>query len=262
MVSYRRNRICIAAEFIGANRLRSQPCADQWRGSTRSDLDQAHPSPSQIRTSPLFNVDATICAMDDTCPHARRLAGIGKTQRHHGDLSRARDEIRCNHRMFSDTSDFGVASYNPVPWVRKKISRSRYNLPVRRFAEAIDQNPSRINIRRKRIQETNHAEATAGILARSCERKMEMLGLGLLGHFSSICIRIRRMLRPRRSDQEPLPRPTPLASTIHSSSVNDQLQCRRCGESRKFQSACRDGQVEHFPGHPSPSTSRCKFRFR
>jgi hypothetical protein len=40
------------------------------------------------------------------------------------------------------------------------------------------------------------------------------------------------------------------------------LQCRRCGESRKFQSACRDDQVEHFPGHPSPSTSRCMCPFR
>jgi 3-phenylpropionate/trans-cinnamate dioxygenase ferredoxin subunit len=68
----------------------------------------------------VFNVDGTICAIDDTCPHAGGSLGMGKLD---GTI------VTCPvHGMkfdvttgcFAGTSEFGVASY-PVKVVDGKI---------------------------------------------------------------------------------------------------------------------------------------------
>jgi 3-phenylpropionate/trans-cinnamate dioxygenase ferredoxin subunit len=79
-------------------------------------LDQVPPGKSTSvkvagRDVALFNVDGTIFAMDDTCPHAGASLGLGKldgktvTCRSHG----MRFDVTTG--CFAGTSDSGVASY-------------------------------------------------------------------------------------------------------------------------------------------------------
>ena len=79
-------------------------------------LDQVPPGKSTSvkvggRDVALFNVDGTIFAMDDNCPHAGASLGLGKldgktvTCRSHG----MRFDVTTG--CFAETSDSGVASY-------------------------------------------------------------------------------------------------------------------------------------------------------
>lgn len=90
-----------------------------------ASLDQIPPGSGSRFTAAgkdiaVFNVDGTICAIGDTCPHAGGSLGMGKLD---GTI------VTCPvHGMkfdvatgcFAGTSDFGVASY-PVNIVDGKV---------------------------------------------------------------------------------------------------------------------------------------------
>ena len=92
------------------------------------EIAQSRPDPARIgsrftaagKDIAVFNVDGTICAIGDTCPHAGGSLGMGKLD---GTI------VTCPvHGMkfdvatgcFAGTSDFGVASY-PVNIVDGKV---------------------------------------------------------------------------------------------------------------------------------------------
>ena len=55
----------------------------------------------------LFNVDGTIYALDDTCPHAGSSLGTSKARRQDRDLPRARNEVRRHDRVLCGHCGFG-----------------------------------------------------------------------------------------------------------------------------------------------------------
>jgi 3-phenylpropionate/trans-cinnamate dioxygenase ferredoxin component len=68
----------------------------------------------------LFNVDGTICAIADTCPHAGGSLGLGKLNDKTVTCPVRGMKFDVTTGCFSGTSDFGVASY-PVKVVDGKI---------------------------------------------------------------------------------------------------------------------------------------------
>jgi nitrite reductase/ring-hydroxylating ferredoxin subunit len=59
----------------------------------------------------VFNVDGTICAITDTCPHAGGSLGMGKLDGRIVTCPVHGMKFDVTTGCFSGTSDFGVASY-------------------------------------------------------------------------------------------------------------------------------------------------------
>jgi 3-phenylpropionate/trans-cinnamate dioxygenase ferredoxin component len=59
----------------------------------------------------VFNVDGTICAIADTCPHAGGSLGMGKLNGRTVTCPVHGMKFDVTTGCFSGTSDFGVASY-------------------------------------------------------------------------------------------------------------------------------------------------------
>ena len=68
----------------------------------------------------VFNVDGTICAIADTCPHASGSLGLGKLSGTTVTCPVHGMKFDVTTGCFAGTSDFGVASY-PVNVVDGKI---------------------------------------------------------------------------------------------------------------------------------------------
>lgn len=68
----------------------------------------------------VFNVDGTICAIADTCPHAGGSLGMGKLNGKTVTCPVHGMKFEVTTGCFAGTSDFGVASY-PVKVVDGKI---------------------------------------------------------------------------------------------------------------------------------------------
>jgi nitrite reductase/ring-hydroxylating ferredoxin subunit len=68
----------------------------------------------------VFNVDGTICAIADNCPHAGGSLGLGKLNGTTVTCSVHGMKFDVTTGCFSGTSDFGVASF-PVKVVDGKI---------------------------------------------------------------------------------------------------------------------------------------------
>jgi 3-phenylpropionate/trans-cinnamate dioxygenase ferredoxin subunit len=91
-----------------------------------TSLDQIRPgSRSRFSTAgkdvAVFNVDGTICAIDDTCPHAGGSLGMGKLDGRIVTCPVHGMKFDVTTGCFAGTSDFGVASY-PVKVVDGKIT--------------------------------------------------------------------------------------------------------------------------------------------
>jgi len=79
-------------------------------------LDQIPPgSGSRFTTAgkdvAVFNVDGTICAIDDTCPHAGGSLGMGKVDGRIVTCPVHGMKFDVATGCFAGTADFGVASY-------------------------------------------------------------------------------------------------------------------------------------------------------
>jgi nitrite reductase/ring-hydroxylating ferredoxin subunit len=88
-------------------------------------LDQIPPgSGSRFTTAgkdvAVFNMGGTICAIDDTCPHAGGSLGMGKLDGRTVTCPVHGMKFDVTNGCFSGTSDFGVASY-PAKVVDGKI---------------------------------------------------------------------------------------------------------------------------------------------
>jgi 3-phenylpropionate/trans-cinnamate dioxygenase ferredoxin component len=68
----------------------------------------------------LFNVDGTICAIADTCPHAGGSLGMGKLDGSIVTCPLHGMKFDVTTGCFAGTSEFGVASY-PVKVVDGKV---------------------------------------------------------------------------------------------------------------------------------------------
>jgi 3-phenylpropionate/trans-cinnamate dioxygenase ferredoxin subunit len=68
----------------------------------------------------IFNVDGTICAIADTCPHAGGSLGLGKLDGRIVTCPVHGMKFDVTTGCFAGTSDFGVASY-PAKVVDGKI---------------------------------------------------------------------------------------------------------------------------------------------
>jgi 3-phenylpropionate/trans-cinnamate dioxygenase ferredoxin component len=87
------------AEFIGVARVDQIP-SGSGRLFTVADKDVA-----------VFNVDGTICAIADTCPHAGGSLGLGKLNGRIVTCPVHGMKFDVTTGCFAGTSDFGVASF-------------------------------------------------------------------------------------------------------------------------------------------------------
>ena len=77
----------------------------------------------------IFNVDGTICAIADTCPHVGGSLGLGKLNGRIATCPAHGMKFDVTTGCFAGTSDFGVASF-PAKVVEHLVPLSKQSLAI------------------------------------------------------------------------------------------------------------------------------------